>query len=148
MYKCIVIYHVHLLQYNFYKLFCHFNMYLLDNVYHMSYNGFVARVTRRMPLVEGNVNSRFSGVCVVWTLVSWILFCRSFLSIYPFNVGHCVGCPSIYGFSDYFFGICKLSFITLATLYLNGVSFWKKKQKLITIMQLYFMQTSAFLSAF
>ena len=36
--------------------------------------------------------------------------------------------------SDYPFGISKLSFITLATLYLNGVSFKKKKKKLISIM--------------
>jgi hypothetical protein len=69
--------------------------------------GFVTRLTRRvLPLEQGlptipeHLSSPpgFSGVRVTRSLVLCVCFVDRYLSFYPFYVGHCVVCPSIYGF--------------------------------------------------
>ena len=65
---------------------------------------FVARVTRWMPLVDQELLSllrhlsyplAFSRIRVAQSLV---FFCYRCLPFYTFVFGHCVVCPSIYGF--------------------------------------------------
>ena len=73
----------------------------------MTYNGFVTRVTWRVPLVEQKQLSLpeylssfpvFSGVLVTWSVVLCVLFVDRCLSFRPLSFGHCVVCPSIYEF--------------------------------------------------
>ena len=54
----------------------------------------------------------FSGVSIAWSVVFCDLFCRSpFFSFCPLSFGHCIICPSIYGFLLPF-GIFKRLFYT------------------------------------
>jgi hypothetical protein len=71
-------------------------------------NGFVTRLTRRVPLVEQelltlseqmNSPSILSGVRVTRSLVLYVCFVDRCLSFCTFSSGHCVCCSSaIYGF--------------------------------------------------
>ena len=67
----------------------------------------VTRLTRRVPLVEQvqftlpehqSSPPSFSGVRVTQSLVWCVCFVDRCLSFCPFSFGHCVVCPSIYGF--------------------------------------------------
>jgi hypothetical protein len=69
--------------------------------------GFVTRSTRRVSLVEQELltlpehlssSTVFSGVRVTRSLVLCVCFVGRFLSFCTFYSGHCVICPSIYGF--------------------------------------------------
>ena len=70
--------------------------------------GFVARLTRRVPLVEQELITlpehlssppAFSGVRVTRSLVLYVCFVDRCLSFCTFSFGHCVVCSSsIYGF--------------------------------------------------
>jgi hypothetical protein len=69
--------------------------------------GFVTRLTRRVPLVEQELLTLpehlsspriFSGVRVTLSLVLCVMFGRSLFVLLSFSFGHCVVCPSIYGF--------------------------------------------------
>jgi hypothetical protein len=50
----------------------------------------------------------FSGVCVTRSLVLCVCFVDRFLSLCPFSFGHCVVCPSIYGF---WLPLCYLKYL-------------------------------------
>jgi hypothetical protein len=69
--------------------------------------GFVARLTRRVPLVEQELLTLrehlssppvFCGVRVTRSLVLYVCFVDRCLSFCTFSFGHCVICSSIYGF--------------------------------------------------
>ena len=68
---------------------------------------FVTRLTRWVPLVEQKLSTLpehlssplvFSGVHVTQSLVLCVCFVDHCLSFCNFSFGHCVVCPSIYGF--------------------------------------------------
>jgi hypothetical protein len=73
-----------------------------------TYYRFVARLTRRVPLVEEELITLpehlssppiFSGVHATWSLVLYICFVDRCLSFCTFSFGYCVVCSSsIYGF--------------------------------------------------
>ena len=69
--------------------------------------GFVSRLTRRMSLVEEELLTFpehlssppvFIGVRVTRSLASCVCFVDHCLSFCLFSFGHCVVCPSIYGY--------------------------------------------------
>jgi hypothetical protein len=69
--------------------------------------GFVTRLTRQVPLAEQELpalpkhlssSPGFSGVRVTLSLVLCVMFGRSLFVLLSFSFGHCVVCPSIYGF--------------------------------------------------
>jgi hypothetical protein len=73
----------------------------------MTCHSFVTRLTWRVPLLEQELlilpeylssPPIFSGVRVSRSLVLCVCFVDRCLSFCPFLFGHCVVCPSIYGF--------------------------------------------------
>jgi hypothetical protein len=69
--------------------------------------GFATRVILRAPLMEQELLTLpehmssplfFSGVRVTRSLVLCVMFVDRCFSFCPFSFGHCVVCPSIYGF--------------------------------------------------
>ena len=69
--------------------------------------GFVARLTRRVPLMEQELLTLreymssppvFCGVRFTRYLVLCVCFVDRCLSFCPFSFGHCIVCPLIYGF--------------------------------------------------
>ena len=70
--------------------------------------GFVTRLARRAPLVELLTSQTFSAVRVTRFLILCVCFVDHCLSFCSFSFGHCVFCPSIYGFWLPPFDIFKL----------------------------------------
>ena len=69
--------------------------------------GFVTGASRRMLLMEQELLTLpehlssppvFSGVCVARSLILYVVFVDRCLSVCPVPFGHCLVCPSIYGF--------------------------------------------------
>ena len=85
---------------------CHKHSPILFFPHSWLISGPVTRLTRRMPLVEQELLTlpehlsyyAFSGVRVTRSLVLCACFVDRCLSFCPFSFGHCVVCPSIYGF--------------------------------------------------
>ena len=77
------------------------------HMFHLRIKENLKLVTRQVPLVEQELLTLpehlssppfFSGVCVTRSLVLCVCFVDNCLSCCPFSFGHCVVCPSIYGF--------------------------------------------------
>ena len=73
----------------------------------MTFNKNTPQLTRRVPLVQQilltlpeHMSSPpvFSGVHVTRSLVLCVCFVDRCLSVFTFSFGHCIVCPSIYGF--------------------------------------------------